>query len=148
MSFLFFFLEAGLRDESGRRIRDTVDSHQELGGEEACLQASLHLSLGANLRQFVFQFKKRICCWIFLFKLYFILVTSFMLLPIKCTLLKKYKTSFDKPIPLCSWLPALFYWIQICLWQCSTSNLWLSQGEPCLIFLCLCFIYLNENSFS
>lgn len=81
MSFLFFFLEAWLRDESGRRIWGTVDSHQALGGEGACLQASLRLSLGANLRQFVSQFKKIICCWIFLFKLYFILVTSFMLVP-------------------------------------------------------------------
>lgn len=53
---LFFFLEAWLRDESGRRIWGTVDSHQALGGEGACLQASLHLSFDANSSQFVSQF--------------------------------------------------------------------------------------------
>lgn len=123
-----------------RRIRNTVDSHKTLQvGEGAYLQTFRHPSFGANLRQVVFQFSNRISRCMFLFKLYFILVTSFTLVPIKCTLLKKYKTSFDKPITLCSWLPALFYWIQICLWQCFVSNLWLLQGEPCIIFLCLCF---------
>lgn len=66
-----------------------MDGHEALRGKGAYLQTSLHPSFHANLRQIAFQFRKRISRWIFLCKLCFMLLTSFTLVPIKGTLLKK-----------------------------------------------------------
>lgn len=66
-----------------------MDGHEALRGKGAYLQTSLHPSFHANLRQIAFQFRKRISHWIFLCKLCFMLLTSFTLVPIKGTLLKK-----------------------------------------------------------